>query len=130
MEADCTLFIIRVSACGIPTGQQLATLQSHTCPVLSLALCRSLLVSGSLDKSVKLWDTGIAQLLRTLQGHEHGVASVRVTSDGSRAVSGSFDMSVRVWDVDSGTQLAHLASNSLRATLRGHTNKVRAPLFL
>jgi hypothetical protein len=79
------------------TGQQLATLQSHTDHISSLALCGSLLVSGSWDKSVKLWDTANGQLLRTLQGHENYVTSVAVTSDGGRVVSGSPDNSVRVW---------------------------------
>jgi WD40 repeat protein len=44
-----------------------------------------------------------------LTGHEWGVNSVAVTSDGLHAVSGSADKTVRVWDLWNGRPLAVLA---------------------
>ena len=106
------------------TGQQLASMQSHTEAVTSLALSGSLLVSGSCDKTVKLWDTGSMQLLRTLLGHSNFVESVAVSSDGSQRqlvlsgggyFFGTKDCIVRVWDA---------ASEALLKELKGHSDTV------
>ncbi|CDF36609.1 WD40-repeat containing protein [Chondrus crispus] len=63
-------------------------------------------VSGSFDKSVRVWDveTG-AQVGEALVGHMGWVLSVAMSGDGRRVVSGSFDKSVRVWDVETGAQV-------------------------
>ena len=103
------------------TGQQLASMESHTSGVTSLGLSCLLLVSGSNDKTVKLWDTGSMQLLHTHQLSDH-VQSVAVSSGGSQRVlsgggykKGAQDYSVRVWDAASGAQLA---------VLQGHSNEI------
>ena len=46
-------------------------------------------VSGSDDKTLRVWDLETGQCLRTLEGHRDGVSSVSVSPDGRRAVSGS-----------------------------------------
>ena len=98
------------------TGQQLIIIQSaHDDCVSSLALSGSLLVSGSFDKTVKLWDTGSMQLLHTLRGHSEYITSVAVSSDSSgsqRVLSGGFSIigehKMRQWDAASGAQLSEL----------------------
>ena len=105
----------------ITTGQQLATLQSHTDQVTSLALSGSMLVSGSKDKTVKLWDTGSLQLLNTLQGNSTSVRSVAAISDGSVRVffcggSEGYAGDLRLWNV---------ASGALLARQQAHSNEVR-----
>jgi WD40 repeat protein len=72
-------------------------------------------VSGSEDKTLRVWDLESGKCLRSLQGHTEVVSSVSVTPDGRRAVSGSEDTTLRVWDLDSG-QCLH--------TLRGHSSAV------
>ncbi|CDF34806.1 unnamed protein product [Chondrus crispus] len=74
-------------------------------------------VSGSYDKSVRVWDvdTGL-QIGDALTGHTGEVSSVAMSGDGKRAVSGSWDLSVRVWDVDTGLQIGN--------ALPGHTSQV------
>ena len=99
------------------TGQLL--MQSDNSGVSSLALRGSLLVSGSRDRTVKMWDSESMQLLRTLSGHSDYVHCVAVSSDQSpRVLSGGGcnvvyeDYSVRVWDAASGAQLTVLQGHS------------------
>jgi WD40 repeat protein len=60
------------------------------------------IVSGSNDKTVRVWDAERGQELRCLRGHEYPVGSVAYSPDGRWIVSGSFDDTVRVWDAESG----------------------------
>ena len=53
-------------------------------------------MSGSCDKTVKLWDAGSGTVLQTLEGHSDDVASVALSPDGKRVVSGSVDKTVKV----------------------------------
>src|SRR5260370_32393650 len=68
----------------------------------------SLVVSGSHDKTVKVWDAGTGKDLLTLQGHTDWVSSVAVSGDGRRIVSGSHDKTVKVWDTRTGRDLLTL----------------------
>jgi WD40 repeat protein len=63
-------------------------------------------VSGSEDRTVKVWDLESGVELVTLNGHEQVIWSVAVTSDGQRVVSGSDDGTLKVWDLESGRELA------------------------
>jgi WD40 repeat protein len=56
------------------------------------------IVSGSWDKSVRIWDASTGAEVRKLEGHTNGVNSVAFSADGMRIVSGSHDESVRIWD--------------------------------
>ena len=61
-----------------------------------------LALSGSADRTVKVWDLTSGQELRTLAGHAREVSSVAVSADGRLALSGSYDRTVKVWDLNSG----------------------------
>ena len=73
------------------------------------------IVSGSVDRTVRVWDAQTGAPLRTLQGHEYSVTSVAVSPDGKTIVSGSLDNTLRVWDAQIGAPLR---------TLRGHEDSV------
>ena len=59
-------------------------------------------VSGSDDKTVRIWDmeTGVEE--QRLEGHSDEVSAVAVSADGRRVVSGSEDKTVRIWDMETG----------------------------
>lgn len=60
--------------------------EGHGESVLSVAWSPdgSMLVSGSLDGSVRIWDAATGKELRYLEGHESNVRSVAWSPDGSR----------------------------------------------
>ncbi len=75
------------------------TLQGHTC-VFSVCVSpdgRSI-VSGSFDKTLKVWDVSSGACVRTLQGHTHVVTTVCMSPDGRSIVSGSADKTIKVWN--------------------------------
>ncbi|XP_071100643.1 U3 small nucleolar RNA-associated protein 15 homolog [Haliotis cracherodii] len=60
-----------------------------------------LLVAGSDEAQVKLFDTSSGSMLRVFKGHDGPVNVTRFLQDRVRVMSGSNDRSVRVWDVPS-----------------------------
>lgn len=75
------------------------------------------MVSGSDDNTIRVWDSSSCVSLATLKGHQHWVASVVFSSDGTRIVSGSCDQSVRLWDA---------ATGALLLTFKGHMHSVES----
>jgi len=73
------------------------------------------IVSGSADKTIKIWDFEKGEEIRTLRGHQKHVSSVFVTPDKKHIVSGSFDKTIKIWDFKEGKEIR---------TLKGHTDMV------
>ncbi|XWS26643.1 hypothetical protein CRYUN_Cryun26dG0048400 [Craigia yunnanensis] len=70
----------------------------------------ALLLTGSLDETVKLWRPDELELVRTNTGHCLGVVSVTAHPSGVIAASASLDSLVRVFDVDTNATIATLES--------------------
>ncbi|KAK0592706.1 hypothetical protein LWI29_023998 [Acer saccharum] len=68
----------------------------------------ALLLTGSLDETVKLWRADELDLERTNTGHCLGVVSVAAHPSGVIAASASLDSFVRVFDVDTNASIATL----------------------
>ena len=74
-----------------PGGPPIRILEGHTNSVRAVAVTpdgRSA-VSGSEDRTLRVWDLESGQTLRTLEGHTSSVNAVAVAPDGRRAVSAS-----------------------------------------
>ncbi|OAY27087.1 WD repeat-containing protein VIP3 [Manihot esculenta] len=68
----------------------------------------ALLLTGSLDETVKLWKPDELHLERTNTGHCLGVVAVAAHPSGIIAASASLDSFVRVFDVDTNASIATL----------------------
>ena len=77
-------------------------------------------VSGSGDKTVRIWNSMTGEVEAELEGHTDSVMSVAFSQDGSRVVSGSGDKTVRIWNVMTG---------EVEAELEGHTDSVTFVAF-
>ena len=86
------------------TGSQVAVLSGHSGSVRSLTflLDGALLVSGSRDKTAKLWDLQTGGVIKTFYGHTDCVHAVSISPDSTTLASGSGDNSIRLWGVWSG----------------------------
>jgi len=75
------------------------------------------ILSGSLDRAIRVWDVRERECKWALRGHDEWVNGIAVSSDGASIVSGSGDKTVRIWDTK---------TMACRKTLRGHEDFVRS----
>ena len=73
------------------------------------------IVSGSSDKTLKVWDLDTGHCRATLRGHTESVFGLAITPDGKVMISSSGDKTLKVWDLETGKSLA---------TLIGHLSSV------
>jgi uncharacterized protein with WD repeat len=101
---------------------EVATLRGHRDSVISVSFSPDgkFLASGSLDKTVKVWEVGSWREVATLRGHGGAVFSVSFSPDGNFLASGSEDKTVKVWELVSWWEVA---------TLRGHGDGVTSVAF-
>jgi WD40 repeat protein len=88
-------------------GGELRTMTGHKGAVTTVAYSPDgkFILSGSEDKTLKLWNAEDGKEVRTLTGHRGAVTGVAFGSTRDMAVSGSADGAVRLWDVATGQQL-------------------------
>jgi len=68
------------------------------------------IVTGSKDKTVRLWDAKTGQEVRRFVGHTDEVEEVSFSPDGKVIASASFDGTVRLWNIQTGEAVHVLTS--------------------
>jgi WD40 repeat protein len=99
---DCNMQVLLMLALAYAV-QDPAAMTGHTREVSSLAISPNgkLLASGSVDLTIRLWDTTSKQSLATLEGHSGEVLSLAFSPDGKLLASGETYKKVKIWDVAS-----------------------------
>ncbi|WOD42017.1 serine/threonine-protein kinase [Nodosilinea sp. E11] len=99
--------------------QLVKTLAGHQSWVTTAAFNpkQPVLVSGSLDDTLRIWNWQTGDLLHSLKGHARGVNDVAIDPRGHWVVSCGDDATIKVW---------HLGDATLRHTLKGHMRDVTA----
>lgn len=100
------------------SGDELLTLEGHRNVVYAIAFNNPYgdkVITGSFDKTCKLWNCESGQLLHTYRGHATEIVCLSFNPHGTTLATGSMDNTARLWDVETGDALH---------TLLGHTAEI------
>ena len=89
------------------------TFSGHTNGVLCLQFDDDVLMTGSYDTTVRIWDVNSGKVIRILKGHTSGIRCLQFTN--TTLFTGSLDKTIRVWNWRTGECLK---------TLTGHLDGV------
>merc|ERR550514_2124397 len=100
-------------------GPTYSKLEGHSAPVFAVCVVGDLLVTGSEDRLLKLWNAS-GDCVATLEGHQGWVKALASLPDCAFLPNGAFasaanDGAVKVWDV---------AGRCCAASLSGHQGPV------
>eukprot|EP01133_Synstelium_polycarpum_P007751 gene7751-9086_t len=136
------------------TSNCLRTMRGHSAPVRCLQAInhngQDLVVSGSYDKTIKVWDMDSrcintirahthkinclqyengqlvwdmsGQLIHTLQGHDNMIHCLQFK--GNKLLSGSTDSTIRLWDLKTGTHVNTIKGQSAVCCLKFNDSKL------
>lgn len=114
-------FIVSVNnALGIDlwqvnTGQKIDILHGHKEKVTCLAISSSgqTLISGSKDKTIKLWDLEKRKIIRTLgknfSGHLNKIVALVISPNNQTLLSCDADNSLKIWDVNRAREIQNIS---------------------
>jgi WD40 repeat protein len=94
----------------------------HTAGVMSVLFSpdNKLIISGSRDRSIRIWSSATGTVVQKLEGHEAGIWGLAITKDQRLLASCGPDKTVRIWDMASGKNLN---------VLHGHTSWIYSVAF-
>jgi len=77
----------------------------------------NILLTGTQDNIMRLWDADTGEMLREYAGHEDWVWDIAFSPDGTQAVSGALDGTIILWDVETGEEVQRFITeeNEVRA---------------
>ncbi|UNU23620.1 WD40 repeat domain-containing protein [Microcoleus vaginatus] len=107
---------------GVAQERERNSLTGHSSDVYSVSFSPDgkTLASGSLDKTIKLWNLATGREIRTLKGHSSEVYSVSFSPDGKTLASGSWDKTIKLWNLTTEREIC---------TLKGHSSDVVSVSF-
>ena len=82
-----------------------------------------IIISGSGDKSIKIWDLEQLVILRTLNGHKDWVNALCEEASSERLISGSLDKCIIVWGIEGDC-------TSVKHILKGSTSPIEGLIYM
>ncbi|TAE28788.1 MAG: hypothetical protein EAZ92_07720 [Candidatus Kapaibacterium sp.] len=106
-EIDSSTTVLESASRKAKGTEPYLILRGHVGTVRSVSFSPDgkLIVSGSEDKTVKIWDAATGTILRSLRGHGNSVTSVFFSPDSKFVISSSKDKTVRIWDAETGNTI-------------------------
>ncbi|KZV85104.1 WD40 repeat-like protein [Exidia glandulosa HHB12029] len=84
---------------SLETGATLATFKGHKGPVTCLAFHGDVVITGSWDQTIRVWDANTQRLLSTKKAHSDFVKCLLVIPSLKILASGGSDKIIRFWDI-------------------------------
>ncbi|XP_044517384.1 WD repeat-containing protein 88 [Gracilinanus agilis] len=91
-------------------------LRGHNHVVSSCHFCfeDTMILSGSYDKTVKIWDAATGVNIHDFENSHRGpISECSLTSDSQRVVTSSYDKTIKVWDMERGQVLWSLDQENI-----------------
>jgi WD40 repeat protein len=84
---------------------------SEVVTALALSPDGKTLVTGSRDKSIRVWDLNTTKVIRMLQGHNDEITTLAFSKDGTQLASASKDQNIRIWSLSSADEHRNFAGH-------------------
>ncbi|KAJ3432455.1 autophagy-related 16 isoform f [Anaeramoeba flamelloides] len=112
---------LRMAVSTVPK-KALRTFEAHEGEVTCVKYHESggFFITGSVDSTVKVWDSRVGTQKNVLRGATSGINTVDVSSNGTFVLGGGNDNSIRIWNLE---------TSRVRHTFTNHTNKVFCAIF-
>ena len=120
---DLLELIAKIDTKTHQTFQIFKVLKAHILPLTNCAFNKSgdKFITGSYDRTCKVWDTISGNEILTLADHKNVVYTLAFnTPFGDKIITGSFDKTAKIWDSNTG-KLLH--------TLKGHKMEIVCTAF-
>lgn len=120
IDAGCSVFAIAFTPDGktlysagddhlirvwdVEKGQQIAALKGHRDTVMSLFVKDDTLVSGSLDRTIKIWDTKTQEERKSLSRAQGDCDALAVSKAGDFVATAGLNSAIRIYEVASGKE--------------------------
>ncbi|NXM11739.1 DAW1 factor, partial [Ploceus nigricollis] len=113
------------------TGKCYHTFRGHSAEIVCLSFNpqSTLLATGSMDTTAKLWDLEKGEEVATLNGHSAEIIALSFNTTGDRIITGSFDHTVAVWDVGTGREQNFFIRMLTNNNATGHRGEISSAQF-
>jgi len=106
-----------------PSTTPIRTFEDHENSVLAVAIFpnKRRMVTGSWDKTLRLWDLETGVVLKKMEGHSNGVFALAVSRDGQTIASGDTNGEIIGWQGETG--------ESLTEPIKAYSNGIHSVSF-